>query len=282
MSVSAKIGSGKTKTEATPPVGSQQPFANRGALVTGGGTGIGRSIAMRLAAQGAHVVVCGRRTEPLESTVAEIKKAGGRAFSLPGDVANSKSSERLVEQAASLLETFDMLVNNAGVARVGALENMSTEDIDLLVDVDLKGPIHLTRAALPHLAKAAKVNDSAAILNISSSVTFMALSRYSVYSAAKAGLEMLTRCLALELAEQRIRVNAIAPGVVNTPIFSTMMSAEAAHEHLKGSASFVPWGRVGTPEDVSRLATVLLSPANDWLTGAIVPLDGGLSLGLRT
>lgn len=254
-------------------------FSGRTALVTGGGSGMGKSIACTLAALNVKVVVCGRRTEPLEEVVAEISQAGGQAFSIPGDVANAKGCARLVDQAVNLLGGLDLLVNNAGIAHIGPFDEVSAEDIDAVIDIDLKGPIHISQAALPHLRAAAQQHGGASILNISSSVTFMALNNYAVYSAAKAGLEMLTRCLALELAKDRVRVNALCPGVVRTPIFSTLMGDQAAEEFLNGFPTAVPLGRIGQPADIARLALTLLSPQNDWITGAIVPIDGGLSLG---
>ncbi len=254
-------------------------FADRAALITGGGTGMGKAIASALADHGVKVVVCGRRTEPLEATVAEITEAGGTAFSIPGDVANAKGCARLIEQSADLLGGLDMLVNNAGIARSGPFEEVSAEDVDAVIDIDLKGPIHMTQAALPHLRLAASARGSASVLNISSSVTQMALANFALYSAAKAGVDMLTQCLALELAEHKIRVNAMCPGVVRTPIFSTMMGEQPATEFLDGFAPMVPIGRIGEPADIARLALTLLSPENNWITGAVVPIDGGLSLG---
>ena len=255
-------------------------LAGRRALVTGGGTGMGEGIAKALAALGVRVVVCGRRTEPLEKTVGEIKAAGGEAFSIPGDVANAKGCARLIEQSAGLLGGLDILVNNAGVARSGPFADLATEDVDAVIDIDLKGPIHLTQAALPHLRASGAEGRSPAILNISSSVTQIAVPNYAVYAAAKAGLNTLTQCLALELAADRIRVNAICPGVVRTPIFETMMSKDEAAGFLDGFGAAVPLGRVGEPGDIARMALPLLSPQNDWITGAIVTVDGGSSLGV--
>lgn len=254
-------------------------FHGRRALVTGGGTGMGEAIAKALAALGVRVVVCGRRTEPLEETVEEIKSAGGEAFSIPGDVANAKGCARLIEQATGLLDGLDLLVNNAGIARSGPFADIATEDVDAVIDIDLKGPIHLTQAALPHLRASGAEGRGPAVLNISSSVTQIAVANYAVYSAAKAGLNMLTKCLALELAADKIRVNAICPGVVRTPIFETMMSGDEAKGFLEGFGPAVPLGRVGEPGDIARIALPLLSPQNDWTTGSIVTVDGGISLG---
>ena len=250
-------------------------LAERSALVTGGGTGIGRAIALALAAAGAQVAVTGRRREPLDACVAEIEAAGGRGLAVTGDVADAAEAARMVEETVAAFGALHVLVNNAGIAQNGALEDHSAEQIDALVDIDLKGPIHVTRAALPHLRAQRAAGTS--VLNISSSVTFMATRNFSVYSAAKAGVEMLTRCWALDWAGDRIRVNAISPGVVDTPIF-----ALPADDRAKVMAHFseqTPLGRVGHPADIAHLALCLASPQAEWITGAVIPVDGGLSLG---
>ena len=247
------------------------------ALVTGGGSGIGRAIAESLAAAGAAVVVTGRRKKVVEESARAIEDRGGRARGVAGDVSRQEDAHRMVEETVEAFGGLHILVNNAGVARAGALENTSAEAVDLVIDVDLKGPIHITAAALPHLRQH-KDSGGAAVINISSSVTHHPVPNFSVYSAAKAGLEMLTRCWARDWSEDRIRVNAIAPGVVETPIFETMMPKEATTRALEHFAELTPLGRVGQPADVARLALFLAQPKSSWLTGAVIPLDGGLSL----
>jgi len=218
-------------------------FSHQVALVTGGGSGIGRAIAESLAAAGASVVVSGRRQSVLEEVVKAIEGNGGKALAVAGDVSNPEDARRMVQEAVDAFGGLHVLVNNAGVARAGALEDTSVEDVDLVVDVDLKGPIHVTTAALPYLRKH-KESGGSAVVNISSSVTFQPVPNFSVYSAAKAGLEMLTRCWARDWSSDRIRVNAIAPGVVETPIFETMMPKEATSGALEQFAQMTPLGRV--------------------------------------
>lgn len=246
------------------------------ALVTGGGSGIGEAIALALAGAGARVAISGRRREVLEEVVGAIVAEGGEALAVAGDVARSDDALRMVEETAAAFGALHVLVNNAGVARGGPLAGMRDEDVDLVVDVDLKGPIRVTRAALEHLRRH-RDEGGAAVINISSSVTRTVLDNYSVYSAAKAGLDQLTRCWALELAPDRVRVNAICPGIVDTPIFHTVMSEGAARRFLKGAAKTTPLGRPGRPADVAELALHLAS-ASEWMTGAIITLDGGISL----
>ncbi len=255
----------------------QQTLKDRAALVTGGGSGIGLAIAKALVAAGAKVAISGRRRDPLDQAVADLDKDGGQALAVPGDVADPADARRMVEETVEAFGGLQILVNNAGIARGGPLADMSPETVHAVVDIDLKGPIFVTQAALPHLREH-REGDGAAVVNISSSVTFSATPNFSVYSAAKAGVEMLTRCWALDHAKDRIRCNAISPGVVETPIFETMMSAAAASRALGQFASATPLGRVGQPQDIAELALFLADPRSRWMTGAIIPLDGGLSL----
>ena len=150
------------------------------------------------------------------------------------------------------------------------------DPVDLVVDIDLKGVLFVTRAAIPHLRAS---GGDASIVNISSSLTQSPLANCSVYTAAKAGVDALTRGLAAELAADRIRVNAVLPGVVRTPIFETVMPSEEATAFLDGFGDEVPLGRIGEPDDVARAVVFLCDPANDWITGALLAVDGGLSLG---
>jgi len=248
------------------------------ALISGGGTGIGRAIARAFARAGAAVAISGRRPDVLEAAANGLEKeTGGRPLAITGDVAQRADCERMVAETVARFGGLDVLVNNAGVSRGGPLGSIDEETVHEVVDVDLKGPVFLTQAALPHLTKSGEAR-RASILNISSSVTVHPVPNYSIYSAAKAGLDMLTRCWAIELAPARIRVNAILPGIVRTPVFESMLPKDAIEPFLARFEKVTPLGRIGTPDDVARLALFLASPASEWMTGAIVPLDGGLSL----
>ena len=252
-------------------------LAQKVALVTGGGSGIGEGIARRLARAGAAVAISGRRPEPLEAVAASIAGSGGRALSVAGDVRRPADLERMVAETVEAFGGLHILVNNAGIARGGPVAAMSEDDIEATIDIDLKGPIYALRAALPHLKKH-KGNGGASVINISSSVTQTVLGNFSVYSAAKAGLDQLTRCWGLDLASDRIRVNGICPGVVETPIFETVMSEGDAMQFLSSSAKTTPLGRVGLPTDIAELALFLASDKSAWMTGSIITLDGGISL----
>lgn len=250
----------------------------RVALVTGGGTGIGLAIAQALHQDGCRVAISGRREDVLRDAASRI---GRGTCVITGDVSVPSEASRMVTETVSHFGGLHVLVNNAAVSRGGPIASMDDSTIDLVLDVDVKGPFYLIREALPHMIEH-RNSGTAAILNISSSVTSMALKNYSLYSAAKAAIDQMTRCLALELAVHRIRVNAILPGVVETPIFETMMPKEQIRDFLDSFHTEVPLGRTGRPEDVARVARMLCDPENDWLTGALVPVDGGLGLGPNT
>ncbi len=252
-------------------------LADKVALVTGGGSGIGEGIARRLARAGAAVAISGRRLEPLEAVAQDIGRVGGRVLAVQGDVRESADGKRMVAETVEAFGGLHILVNNAGVARGGPIASMSDDDIDATIDIDLKGPIHMMRAALPELRRQ-RENGGSSVINISSSVTRTVLENFSVYSAAKAGLDQLTRCWALEMADERIRVNAICPGVVETPIFETVMGQGEAMKFLRSSATTTPLGRVGTPADIAELALFLAGEKGAWMTGSILTLDGGISL----
>jgi NAD(P)-dependent dehydrogenase (short-subunit alcohol dehydrogenase family) len=249
------------------------------ALVTGGATGIGRGIAAELLRAGCAVAIGGRQIVALEQAVGELRAHYDAGVApAAGDVSTASGAAEVVASAARHLGALHVVVNNAGVGHQGPFDEITPEQIDQVVDVDLKGPMFVVQASLPHLRRHREAG-TASVLNISSSVTMMAIKNYAVYSAAKAGLDMLTRCLALELAADRIRVNAVCPGVVETEIFERMLGAERARAHLDAVRGFVPLGRIGQPADIARIAVALCDPENDWVTGAVVPVDGGLSLG---
>jgi len=247
------------------------------ALITGGGTGIGRGIALAFAREGAAVAITGRRKEPLESVVAEIEEAGGRAAAITGDVSHPGDCHNMVLECVMRFTYLHILVNNAGIAQFGALDQMADEDLARLLDVNLRGVMLMSRNAIPELIHHRQCG-RANILNIGSTAALKSVKNFAAYSAAKAGVIQLTRCLALELGEARVRVNCINPGAVDTPIFETLVPPAAVKMALKTFAAQTPLGRVGRTEDIADAAVFLCSPRAAFITGAVLTVDGGLSL----
>ena len=247
-------------------------------FITGASSGIGAATARAAAKCGWKVALFARSEDKLKKLAEEI---GTEALVLPGDATDYEAQKAAIERVVEEWGQLDAVFANAGrgTSQAGT-EKGDPEDWKGMVEINIMGALHTAHAALPHLRASGAEGRSPAILNISSSVTQIAVPNYAVYAAAKAGLNTLTQCLALELAADRIRVNAICPGVVRTPIFETMMSKDEAAGFLDGFGAAVPLGRVGEPGDIARMALPLLSPQNDWITGAIVTVDGGSSLGV--
>ncbi len=244
----------------------------RVALVTGGGTGIGKAAAIRLAQEGAGVAVTGRRPEFIQETVEEITSAGGRALAIAADVALAANAPRALEQTLEAFGRLDILVNNAGVFRGGPLEEATDGVIDLLIDINLRGLLDLTRAAIPELKKT-----RGQIVNVASGLAARALPGpgCAVYAATKGAVETLTRSLAVELAPAGVRVNAVSPAMVETPIYEAFMPKGAVGAAMENMAALHPLGRMGQPEEIAEAILFLLTSA--WTTGAILRVDGGFT-----
>jgi NAD(P)-dependent dehydrogenase (short-subunit alcohol dehydrogenase family) len=249
----------------------------RVSLITGGGTGIGRGIALAFAREGAAVAITGRRKEPLDEVVNQITAMGAKAIAIIGDVISAEHCQRMVTDCAQRLGALHILVNNAGVARFGALEQTSDEDIENMLNVNLRGVVYMSKYALPELQNHS-TGAGACILNIGTSAALTPVKNFSVYTASKGALSEFTQCLALDVAEHRVRVNCIHPGVVETPIFETMMPKAAVKSAMSTFAKQTPLGRVGTPDDIAEAALYLCSQKAEWITGASLTVDGGISL----
>ncbi len=242
-------------------------------LITGGGSGIGRTAALLFAEEGAEVVVVGRNREKLEETVDLVCDLGGKCTAVRGDISNRNNVERIVTKAVNEMEGIDVLFNNAGIYRYGSVENMEEELWDDIFAVNLKGVYLMSRYVIGEM----KRNGGGVIVNNSSTLGMKPVPGTSAYSAAKAGVISLTKSMALEHAKDGIRVNCICPGVVETPIHEGVHGKSAA-EFIEEMAPYHPLGRVGTPEDIAYAALFLASDEAGWITGAIIPVDGGISI----
>ena len=244
---------------------------NRTALVTGAGGGIGRGIALELADDYA-VAVNDIDEESARETAAEIRDDGGEAVAVPGDVADREAVEGFVEAAIDELGPIEVLVNNAGIETVYPFVDLPEADFDRVLDVNLKGQFLLSQAVVERM-----IADGieGAVVNVSSYHDTVPRTQKIHYDVSKAGVKMLTKDMALELAEHGINVNCVAPGVIESPMNAEILASEERREAMDER---VPWGRMGTPEDVARVVAFLVSDAASYLTGVRIPVDGGLRL----
>jgi len=248
----------------------------KAALITGGGSGLGRAIALAFAREGARVVIAGRRRESLETTAGEARAPGGPARLVPAvaDVTREEDRARLVVETMSALGGLDVLVNNAGIIQSGSAQTTALESWDRMMDINARSVFALTRLFIPHLA-ARKGN----IINMSSVAGLRPYPGLLAYCVSKAAVDQLTRCLALDLAPQGVRVNAINPGVVVTDLHRSGGMGETDYANfLERGKTTHPLGRVGRPEDVAALAVFLASDRASWITGGTFSVDGGRAL----
>jgi NAD(P)-dependent dehydrogenase (short-subunit alcohol dehydrogenase family) len=252
-------------------------FKGKVAIVTGGSSGIGKETAKRLVAEGASVVLSGKDEAKLHSAAKEIEAGADQVHVLAGDIAKPATGAALVERAERQFGGLDILVNNAGVFRPKPFIEVTEEEYDWFLDTILKGKFFLAQAA----AKAMKKRGGGAIVHTGAMWALQAIGATpsSAYSAANAGVHALVHNLALELAGDKIRINAVAPAVVETPLYSTFMTKEQVQKTLPTFNAFHPLGRIGQPGDVAEAILFLASDQSGWITGTILPVDGGVMAG---
>lgn len=242
------------------------------AIVTGGNAGIGEAIAKVFAAEGAAVVITGRRKDQLDRVVKDIERSKGRALAVAGSVADEGHVRDVVAATKRTFGGVQVLINNAGLGEFGKkLHEIDDATWQRLLDVNLTGVFRMTRAVVPEMLK----GKGGSIVNISSVASLVGLPMLSAYSASKGGLDALTRAVAVEYAADGIRCNVVNPGLVDTPMAAPLMNNP---EQLAPILSQYPLRRAGKPEEVANLVLYLASDEAAWVTGGTYTIDGGMTV----
>ncbi len=244
---------------------------NKVAIVTGASSGIGKGIALEFAKEGAKIIIADifqRDQAGGKETIALIRELGGEAIFVKTDVRQKTDVEQMVKMAVETFGQLDILVNNAGIIRFGPFWEHTEEQFDAVIDTNMKGVFLCSQIAAKEMIKRGQ---GGKIISLASVESEIAWADHAPYAASKGGVAMMTKAMALELAPYRINVNAIGPGVIKTPVSVRRITGAALAETL----AKIPWGRLGTPEDVAHVAVFLASDESDYMTGSIVYVDGG-------
>ena len=249
-------------------------FREKVAVITGGGSGIGAATAKALHSAGAAVVINGRRRDVLQATAREISPNGERVLIVPGDIADPATAQKIITAATDAYGGVDVLINNAGIFTPKPFLEHTSDDFERFIGIILRGKFFMAQAA----AKAMAPRGGGVIVHIGSlwAERAIAATPSSAYSAANAGVHALVRNLAVELAPLKIRINAVAPGVVDTPVYETFMTPDEARATLNGFNDFHPLGRIGQTGDIVGAILFLASASAGWITGTVLPVDGGV------
>jgi NAD(P)-dependent dehydrogenase (short-subunit alcohol dehydrogenase family) len=251
----------------------RQRLAGKVALVTGGASGIGRASCVLFASEGAAVIVADLPGAPIDDTLAAIRQAGGRAIAAEGDVRSATDTQRMLATAVAEFGGIDVLFNNAGVEFVSSVEDLPEDKWDLVVDTNLKGIYLMSKAAIPHLIR----RGGGSIVNTASQLGWVGVPRFSAYCASKGGVVNLTRAMALELAPHRIRVNALCPGAVETPLLLRQFEGgrSGPQGSLQSLADLHAMKRIAQPVELAYPALFLACDESSFMTGASLVVDGG-------
>jgi NAD(P)-dependent dehydrogenase (short-subunit alcohol dehydrogenase family) len=243
-------------------------------VVTGASSGIGRAAAIRFGRDGASVLAVGRKAAALHGVAQDVRQAGGRCEPFEADVTAGAAPADIVAAAVGAFGALTTVVNAAGVIASGTVENTSDAAWDEMIDINLRAPFRLMRAAVPHLA-----SSRGSIVNVSSVTGLRAFPGVLAYCVSKAGVDQLTRCAALELAPHAVRVNAVNPGVVVTNLHRRSgMTDENYAAFLERSKQTHPLGRPGDADEIAELIVFLASERAAWITGETISIDGGRHL----